>query len=162
MARVWGQLFIQQNPPSGAPCIVGSLWVDKTNNVLKRCTSVNPYTFVSVEGGGGGGGLLYYLNQQNRSMLANITVNDGDKATDTTVQANPASGSYIEVFVNGVKIDVGDGDASKECFIGVGDTDTPRYLSDVTSGDTLRWNGSIARYQLDQKDRIDFSYVVST
>ena len=56
MAKVWGQLFIQASIPTGNPCMVGSLWHDSTSSLLKRCTSVSPITFTSVEGGGGGGG----------------------------------------------------------------------------------------------------------
>jgi hypothetical protein len=33
---------------------LGALWVDKRNALLKRCSSINPVTFVSVEGGGSG------------------------------------------------------------------------------------------------------------
>jgi len=41
-------------PTSADPLQVGDLWSDTTADLLKRCTSVSPITFVSVEGGGGG------------------------------------------------------------------------------------------------------------
>ena len=39
------------SPTASDPLQVGDLWSDTTSNVLKRCTSVSPVTFVSVEGG---------------------------------------------------------------------------------------------------------------
>ena len=38
-------------PTASDPLQVGDLWSDTTANLLKRCTSVAPVTFVSVEGG---------------------------------------------------------------------------------------------------------------
>ncbi len=38
-------------PASSDPLQVGDLWSDTTANLLKRCTSTSPITFVSVEGG---------------------------------------------------------------------------------------------------------------
>lgn len=48
-----GLLFTQPAMPAEEPVAVGTLWVDTTANLLKRCTSIAPYTFVSTEGGGG-------------------------------------------------------------------------------------------------------------
>ena len=41
-------------PTSLDPLQVGDLWSDTTANLLKRCTSVSPITFVSTEGGSAG------------------------------------------------------------------------------------------------------------
>jgi hypothetical protein len=44
--------YRQATAPTGAdPLQVGDLWSDTAANLLKRCTSVSPITFVSVEGG---------------------------------------------------------------------------------------------------------------
>ena len=46
--------YRQPTAPTGSdPLQVGDLWSDTTANLLKRCTSLTPITFVSVEGGGG-------------------------------------------------------------------------------------------------------------
>ena len=55
--RAWGQLYIQSTPPASGPVVIGSLWLDTSTNLLKRCTSLSPYTFVSVEGSGSGSGI---------------------------------------------------------------------------------------------------------
>jgi hypothetical protein len=49
--NAWGQIYIGSSAPQEDPVQVGSLWTDTVNNLLKRCTSVSPYTWVSTEGG---------------------------------------------------------------------------------------------------------------
>ena len=49
--KAWGQVFIGTSAPQEDPVQVGSLWIDTTGNLLKRCTSTSPYTWVSTEGG---------------------------------------------------------------------------------------------------------------
>ena len=47
--------YRQLSAPTGLdPLQVGDLWSDTTANLLKRCTSVSPITFVSTEGGSAG------------------------------------------------------------------------------------------------------------
>lgn len=101
-----------------------------------------------------------YLSQLNKAMQANVTSTNGDKATNTTMAAIPTVGSYVAVAVNGILKEVGDGVSTKDCYFGIADTTVPRSISTITIGDTLRWNGSIAGYQLDTKDKIDFNYIV--
>lgn len=48
--------FIQATAPNDWRVKIGTLWSDTTANLLKRCSSLSPLTFVSTEGGGGGGG----------------------------------------------------------------------------------------------------------
>ena len=38
-------------PTTSDPLQVGDIWSDTAANLLKRCTSLSPVTFVSVEGG---------------------------------------------------------------------------------------------------------------
>lgn len=58
----------------------------------------------------------------------------------------------VEVNGNGCII----GDATSDCYIGNGESAVPRGCGNVAmKGDTLRWNGYIAGFQLDSKDRID-------
>jgi len=98
----------------------------------------------------------------NKFMTANVTAADQAKATDTTVAATPALDSYVKVEVNGIGYQVGDTGtfATSECYFGQGDSVTGRAIADIASGDTLRWNGTVAGFELDANDRIDFFYVV--
>jgi len=97
----------------------------------------------------------------NKQMTGKVTSSDGDKATDTTVTAAPGGGGDISVRVNGVHMYVSN-DNSGECYFGQGDTTTARAKSAVTTGDTLRWNGTVAGFQLDTSDKIDFVYNVAS
>lgn len=49
--RAYGQLFIQATMPAEDPVKVGSVWSDTSTGLVKVCTSVAPYTFVTVHGG---------------------------------------------------------------------------------------------------------------
>ena len=109
-----------------------------------------------------------YLNTPytgNKEMVANVTTADFQAATATTLAVDPAnlvslaaSGSYIQVFVNGIKVTLGSGVKTKDCyFSGDGGTTAKTYAT-MAGGDTLYWVGSVAGYQLDATDRIDFDY----
>ena len=99
----------------------------------------------------------------NKNMTALVTASDGDKATNTTIAATPVNDGYVAVMVNklGPYI-LGDTGtfATAECFFGQGDTSTGRAIAAIQSGDTLRWNGTVALFELDATDRIDFLYDV--
>jgi hypothetical protein len=92
-------------------------------------------------------------------MSASVTTVDNDSATATTVASPNALGGYIGVRVNGIHYLVGDGTkvAVDAYFSGDGGV-TARALSAVTTGDTLRWNGSIAGFQLAATDKIDLDF----
>jgi len=96
-------------------------------------------------------------------MAAQATTADGDLAVSTTVAVTPRSDSLVYVDVNGVAVNVADGDANKAVseafFSGDGGT-TGRFIKDVTAGDELYWNGSIAGYELAGTDRVTFLYDV--
>jgi len=94
--------------------------------------------------------------QSYKNLTANVTSSDGDKATDTTIAtaALPKGDCDVAVYVNGVKMYVSD-DNSGECYFGQGDTTTARDKTNLANGDTLRWNGSVAGYELAATDKID-------
>jgi hypothetical protein len=96
------------------------------------------------------------VTPSNKNMTASVTVADGDQATATTVVSANALGGRIAVTVNGVRYSVGNGTKVGVCcyFSGDGGT-TARAFSAVAAGDTLRWNGSVAGFQLAATDAID-------
>jgi hypothetical protein len=92
----------------------------------------------------------------NKNMTANVTASDGDAATATTVTKANAPGAYIGVNINGVCYVVGDGTkVAVDCYFSGDGGTTARAFSAVAAGDTLRWNGSVAGFQLAATDRID-------
>src|SRR5688572_23493993 len=46
--RMWGQYIIQDDAPAESPVMVGTLWLDGATGLLKRCTSIAPYTFTTT------------------------------------------------------------------------------------------------------------------
>lgn len=96
----------------------------------------------------------------NKDMTASVTSLDEDQATATTVAATPFNDSYVGVAINGTNFTVGDGVKTTDCyFSGDGGTNA-RSIADVVSGDTLHWVGSVAGFELDASDRVDFYYDV--
>ena len=97
----------------------------------------------------------------NKEMTASVTTADFDLATATTIVGTPASDSYVQVFVNGVKMVVGDGVKTKDCYFATDGTGTVAInIANIVATDQLYWVGSVAGFELDGNDRIDFDYAV--
>ncbi len=92
------------------------------------------------------------LVKANQGMVGSVTVNDGDAATATTIVKGNYSDSLIVLRVNGVSYEVGDGVKTKAAYISNDAGATARAFSAVVAGDSIRWNGSIALFQLDATD----------
>lgn len=94
----------------------------------------------------------------NKDMTASVTVADEDQATASTITTTPFNDSYIRVEVNGSNYVVGDGVKTSDCYFSGDSGTTARSITDIVVSDTLHWNGSIAGFELDASDRIDFHY----
>lgn len=97
-------IYKQGNPPdqtTGSPGgqifpipWVDDLWVDITAHLVKRCTSQNPYTWVSIEGGGGP-----TVNFSDKEIPSGTI--DGVNTTFTLANI-PSPSASLELFLNGV------------------------------------------------------------
>ena len=96
----------------------------------------------------------------NKDMTGSVTTSDGDQATATALASTPAGGSFIEVLVNGIQVNLGNGVKTESCYFSGDSGATARSFANIVSGDTLHWNGTVAGYQLDATDRLDFNYNV--
>lgn len=103
----------------------------------------------------------------NKSMVASVTVADGDLACATAVATTPAPstalGGYIMVCVNtaGPQL-VGDGTkVAVDCYFSADGGVTARLLRNVVAGDLLYWNGSVAGFQLAATDRVSLFFPVA-
>jgi len=111
-----------------------------------------------------------YPTLANKNMPCNLTLMDGDEAASIGMSYTPSKGSYIEVLLNGVQVNIentatmgalvtspcyfsNDGGSSHS-------SRNVRLIKDIVVGDKLYWMGSIAGYQLDTSDRTDWNYVV--
>jgi hypothetical protein len=92
----------------------------------------------------------------NKSMPALATVSNGDLACLTAIQLDPIG--HVEVLVNGLGVALGDGTPNSGCYFSNDGGATARQINDITAGDLLYWNGTIAGYQLSAGWRIDFNY----
>lgn len=97
----------------------------------------------------------------NKRMPARDTTADQQLACGIAVLNTPIAGSYVGVRLNGVDVvDVGDGSkVGVSCYFSGDGGATPRAWADITLGDTLWWNGSVAGYELSATtDVIEFVY----
>lgn len=85
----------------------------------------------------------------NNAMAASTTAVDNDPATAVTVVKANFDGSRLALFVNGVRYNIGDGTkVAVPAYISGDAGVTARAFSAVVAGDSIRWNGSIAGFQL--------------
>lgn len=103
------------------------------------------------------------LTPLNKRMPARPTLADGDRACDIAMARTPVPGSRVYVEVNGVRIpELGDGTkANAACYFSADGGYSARALNAIVAGDVLYWNGSIAGYQIDATDVIEFVYEVA-
>lgn len=108
-------------------------------------------------GGGGSGGVETISNKR---MPARDTTADGQLACGIAILNTPVGESYIGVRINGVDVaDLGDGTkVGVSCYFSGDGGATARAWIDITLGDTLWWNGSVAGYELATTDVIEFVY----
>lgn len=104
-------------------------------------------------------GVTPNLSPFNKGMLALVTGGDGSLATATAVIETPPENGWIGVYVNGVSYRVGNGTKfTVDCYFSGDGGVSARATGDIIAGDFLYWNGSVASFQLDVSDRIDFEY----
>ena len=104
------------------------------------------------------GAVTVPLSPDNKKMAAEVTVNDEDEACATGITTTPRG--YVIVAVNGHSHTVGDGAKTSDCYFSGDGGTTARTISAIVSGDKLYWVGSVALYQLQATDIIDFNYSV--
>lgn len=115
----------------------------------------------STGGSTGGTGGADRHSASNKGMPALATASDGALATSTALAGTPSEDGFVEVSVNGVQVEVGDGAKTKSCYFSSDLGTTAKAMAGVSAGDKLYWNGSIAAYQLAVTDRLDFDYAVA-
>lgn len=97
------------------------------------------------------------FSTNNQNMVGNTTISDGDLATNLGIVDIPTS--RVRVFINGVEYNVGIGE---DCYFKKSTSPfTVRNNGEEQQGDKLYWNGSIAQFQLDSGDTVDFIYLIN-
>ena len=80
-----------------------------------------------------------------------------DSATGLTITSTPAGDSLVMVLVNGIKVELGDGVKTSDCYFSGNGGTSARAISAITAGDELYWNG-VSAYTLETTDSVDFIY----
>ena len=99
-------------------------------------------------------------SKANLNMSAIVTTTDGDLACITDILDYPKSTSFVKVFINGIEVNVGGNTYPFDCYFSSDGGTSIRTLGDARLGDKLYWNSSIAGYNLDTIDLIDFHYLI--
>ena len=97
------------------------------------------------------------------NQIPNNTTGDA-AATGVFISFTPFADSNVQVLVNGISINLADGElekASQPCYFSDDDGLTARNIADIEADDQLFWNGSIAKYNLDDTDDVDLLYEAS-
>ena len=99
------------------------------------------------------------ISPLNRDMPALTTSADGSVACATALLSTPPITAWVVVAINGVQAKVGNGTKSAPCYFSADSGTTARATGELTAGDILYWNGSVAGYQLVASvDRIDIIF----
>jgi len=106
---------------------------------------------------------------KNQTVIATTT--HDHFVTGIDIDYTPFADSEVIVKINGVEVNIGDGDNTEDCYftdptdVGFntdGNSMVARPMSDIASGDVLVWNPSAAGYQLDPSDDVDVIYDASS
>ena len=87
--------------------------------------------------------------------------NGNSSPTGVIIEHTPYKDSRVDVKINGISVNVGDGILTKDCYFSNDNGVTAKLIKGIESGDELFWNGENAGYELDLMDRIDFIYEAS-
>ena len=86
---------------------------------------------------------------------------DGD-TTGIQITYSPFSDGAVSITVNGLGANIGDGTKVEACYFSSDDGASAKSIANISAGDTLYWNGSIAEFELDSTDEIDIVYQASS
>lgn len=87
--------------------------------------------------------------------------NGNGSSTGITIEYTPFADSNVEVKINGIGVNLGNGVLTKDCYFSNDGGITPKLIKNIEAGDILYWNGANAGYELDPLDDIDFEYEAS-
>lgn len=92
----------------------------------------------------------------NKGMTASVTTTDGDAACATAIGATPQGYPFVDI--NGIIYQVGDAVKTTACYLSGDSGATARAIGAIVSGDTLRWNGTVAGFQLAVTDKVSIHF----
>lgn len=132
------------------------------SNGLNSSSFGSPAMLLMLEGVQDGGGvaeptLIAIKTKDDLNQTSLVTSNDGD-STGLTITHTPFNDTPVSVEVNGLECNIGDGAKDEACYFSNDGGITAKTMENIEANDTLYWMGSIAGYQLETSDDIDFNY----
>lgn len=98
--------------------------------------------------------LTYSSNDINLTALSGST--GIYLATPTPIQNSPIT--RVKVQVNSIEVNVGNGTTTSDCYFSNDNGITAKTHENISQGDQLYWNSTVAPYNLENTDEIDFIY----
>jgi hypothetical protein len=138
---------------TGSPITGG--WIN-TNGAVSSNSGRVPYLLM-IEDETGTSAPDGVETPEDLNQTAAVTSTDGD-FTGATITSTPYNDSNVQILVNGINVNLGDGAKDEACYFSADGGATPRTIAEIEGGDGLYWNGSIVGYELDGGDEIDIIY----
>lgn len=100
------------------------------------------------------------ISEQPFYQYVTSSVTTGNNSTTGAIIAStPSQYSRLQVFINGQLQKLGDGSISNvDCYFSNDSGVSALILGSVSTGNTLYWNGSTAKFDLDSNDEITIVY----
>lgn len=141
----------------GGDILIQGLGTFVNSNGIVSSSAGSPAILLMIEDEAGSGAPDGAETFDDLNQTANITSADGD-FTGATISNTPYNDSNVQILINGISVNLGDGVKNQACYFSADGGATARPIADIEQSDALYWNGSIAGYELDGSDEIDIIY----
>lgn len=108
-----------------------------------------------------------YFDEEGREHTDDLNkipnnTDGNNSSTGISITYTPFADSNVQVLVNGLNVNLGDGSTTAQpCYFSNDGGLTAKLIKDIEAGDILYWNGIVAGYDLDDTDDIDLFYEAS-
>jgi hypothetical protein len=109
----------------------------------------------------GASGVKAAVPTTSDKAVASAATSGEAQDTGVNITSTPGGDGHVDVLVNGVQYELGDGVKTTPCYFSVDGGTTARAISAITAADSLYWNGTTAGFDLETSDDIDLNYNVA-
>lgn len=153
--------FLRLTRADGGDILIQGLGTFVNSNGIVSSSSGSPAVLLMIEDEKGDGVVETGVSTgADLDQTPSVTTGD-DSPTGVTISYTPYNDSSVQVHVNGISVNVGDGVKTSQTYFSH-DGINARFIKDITANDQLYWNGNIVGYELDGSDEIDIIYDASS
>lgn len=153
--------FLRLTRADGGDILIQGLGTFVNSNGIVSSSSGSPAVLLMIEDEEGDGIVETGVSTSaDLDQTPSVTTGD-DSPTGVIISYTPYSDSNVQVHVNGISVNVGDGVKTSQTYFS-NDGINARFIADITANDQLYWNGNIVGYELDGSDEIDIIYDASS